>query len=204
MSLPDPALRFDHIAIAATRLEDGVAWLEDRLGVALSAGGHHPAMGTHNRLLSLGPALYLEVIAIAPEAPAPGRARWFGLDSFSGPPRLHAWIVAAEDGGAVPDLAGPMVALSRGDLRWSFTVPQDGRLPLDGMGPPFIRWQTGGHPTTKLEDKGVRLTGLTVSHPEIAALRAMVAGLEDPLVTLEAGPPALRAVLRTPKGEVTL
>ncbi|WP_424969453.1 VOC family protein [Dinoroseobacter sp. S76] len=204
MSGPDPVLRFDHIAIAATRLEDGVAWLEERLGVPLAPGGQHPAMGTHNRLLSLGPDLYLEVIAIDPEAAPPGRRRWFDLDRFDGLPRLHSWIVAAPEGAPRPAYAGPPVALSRGDLRWSFTVLESGALPFDGVGPPIITWEAGGHPTEKLADVGVRLTGLTVSHPQAAELRAALAGLESPLVEIIEGPAALRATLRTPKGEVTL
>lgn len=204
MSGADPALRFDHIAIAAARLEDGVAWLEERLGVPLAPGGRHPAMGTHNRLLSLGPDLYLEVIAIDPEAVPPGRARWFDLDRFDGPPRLQSWIVAAADGAPRPSYAGPPVALSRGDLRWSFTVLESGALPFDGVGPPIITWEAGGHPTEKLPDIGVRLTGLTVSHPRAGDLRAALDGLDTPLVEIAEGPAALRATLRSPKGEVTL
>ena len=59
-------LEFDHIAISATCLAEGVAAVEAALGVALSGGGAHPHMATHNRLLGLGD-LYLEVIASDPE-----------------------------------------------------------------------------------------------------------------------------------------
>ena len=38
----------------------------------LESGGRHPHMGTHNRLLSLGPDLYLEVIAVDPDARSAG------------------------------------------------------------------------------------------------------------------------------------
>jgi hypothetical protein len=44
-----------------------VGWVEDRLGVSLEAGGRHSAFATHNRLLSLGPDCYLEVIAVDPD-----------------------------------------------------------------------------------------------------------------------------------------
>jgi Glyoxalase-like domain len=41
-------------------------------------------MGTHNRVIAISsesfPDCYVEVIAIDPDAPAPGRRRWFGLD----------------------------------------------------------------------------------------------------------------------------
>lgn len=65
----------DHLVVAAAGLDAGTAWLEAHLGVPLAPGGRHAAMGTHNRLLRLGPRLYLELIAIDPDAPArPGRA----------------------------------------------------------------------------------------------------------------------------------
>ena len=59
-------LTFDHIAITATTLQEGVDWVEAALGVTLAGGGKHNLMATHNRLLGLGD-LYLEVIAIDPD-----------------------------------------------------------------------------------------------------------------------------------------
>ena len=70
----------DHIVIACADLEQGTAWLRERLGVDPQPGGKHAAMGTHNTLLRLGPRHYLELLAIDPDAEAPPQARWFGLD----------------------------------------------------------------------------------------------------------------------------
>ena len=100
-------LELDHIAVAGETLEAAVAHVEAALGVTLDPGGVHVEMGTHNRLLSLGPDLYLGVIAIDPEAAPPGRRRWFDLDRFDGLPRLHSWIVAAPEGAPRPAYAGP-------------------------------------------------------------------------------------------------
>ena len=61
----------DHLVVAAADLEEGTRWVEERLGVGLEAGGRHTLFGTHNRVLSLGPDCYLEVIAVDPEAPPP-------------------------------------------------------------------------------------------------------------------------------------
>ena len=58
-------LVLDHIAVAATDLAAGAQAVEAKLGLTLQHGGQHPHMGTHNRLMSLGPD-YLEVIAIDP------------------------------------------------------------------------------------------------------------------------------------------
>ena len=54
----------DHIVIAAATLDEGTQFTEDLLGVLLASGGQHHFMGTHNRLLSLGPKTYLEVIEV--------------------------------------------------------------------------------------------------------------------------------------------
>ena len=79
-----PAARVDHLVVAAESLDQGVQWCEAMLGITPQAGGEHPLMGTHNRLLRLStpqyPRAYLEIIAIDPLAKAPGRTRWFDLD----------------------------------------------------------------------------------------------------------------------------
>ncbi|MFN6925049.1 MAG: VOC family protein [Tabrizicola sp.] len=200
-------LRLDHVAVSAERLEDGAAAVQAVLGVPMTGGGTHPAMGTHNRLLSLGD-LYLEVIAIDPEAPAPDQPRWFDLDRFSGPPRLTNWIVACDDMEAAlrhgPSGWGSPMQLARGDYHWQMAVPQSGRLPFDNLFPALISWQGMLHPAPALPDHGLRLARLEVSHPDAQALRAALPTLTDPRVAIGVGPPALRAVIDTPNGPRTL
>lgn len=201
-------MKLDHIAIAAERLEDSVAALEERFGVGFAPGGKHPVMGTHNRLLSLGPDTYLEVIAVDPDAPKPARVRWFDLDRFSGPTRLNTWIAACEGLEAtlarMPAGAGRPVALSRGDLQWQMAVPDDGRLPFDGMFPALIDWQGAAPPPTRLPDVGCRLTRLEVLHPEAERIAAALPTLEDPRILFVTGAVGLRAELETPAGKVML
>jgi Glyoxalase-like domain len=197
-------LRLDHLAIACTRLEDGVAAVEAALGVPMAGGGKHALMGTHNRLLGLGD-LYLEVIAIDPEAHAPDRPRWFDLDHFTGPPRLTNWVVACDDIGqalaAGPPGWGEATALARGEYRWQMAVPKDGRLPFDDAFPALIQWQGPLHPASALPATGLRLRQLTITHPDAPALKAILPGLTDPrLAWVKGATPGLHAVIDTPNG----
>lgn len=199
-------LTIDHLAVAATSLEAGAAWVEAALGVPLSPGGQHPAMGTYNRLLNLGASEYLEVIAIDPAAAVPGRARWFDLDDFAGPPRLTAWVARCDDLEAALNAlpgSGAALALSRGDLRWEMAVPKDGRLPFDGAAPALIRWEGSAHPAACLPDHGCRLAALEITHPQPSRLQTALAPLiDDPRLSIEYGAcVALRATISTPNGD---
>lgn len=201
-------LRLDHLAISCRALDEGVAAVEAALGLPLAPGGQHPHMATHNRLLSLGPDLYLEVIAADPGQPRPAWPRWFDLDRFDGPPRLTNWICACDDLDAelahAPPGSGTPVALQRGDFRWRMAVPETGILPFDNRFPALIQWEGAAHPAPRLPDHGARLTRLEITHPDAAALRSALSRLDDPRVLLRQGPPALRATIATPQGERVL
>ena len=197
-------VELDHVAIAAASLAEGVAWVETRLGVVLAGGGEHAAMGTHNRLLSLGPSEYLEVIAVNPAAPAPPHRRWFGLDDFSGAPRPVSWVARTDNLAAMhlpADVGAPM-ALSRGDLKWRLTVPASGLGPYDGLYPSLIEWQ-GAHPAARLPPSGLHLLALELSHPEITGLAASLP-LGDARIGFRNAAPGLRLCINTPSGEVWL
>ena len=96
-------LPLDHLIVAATKIEQGVEWIEERLGAHPQPGGKHVAMGTHNALLRIGARVYLEIIAVDPTASAPQRSRWMDLDEprmraalAEGPALIH-WAVATCD-----------------------------------------------------------------------------------------------------------
>ena len=197
-------LTLDHLAVGCEQLEDGVAWVEDVLGITMEPGGQHPYYGTHNCLMGLAPGLYLEVIAKDPSAAPTGRAAWFGLDDFTGPPRLANWLCRADDMTGFVAITGPSVSLSRGDLRWETTVPVDGALPMGGGFPSLIRWGAGMiPPPDRLPDSGCRLAGLTVTHPKGAWLEETLT-IEGPPVRFTTGPIALSAEIATPSGLQTL
>ncbi len=198
-------MRIDHLAIVSRTLAEGVAYVEDTLGIVMAGGGQHPTMGTHNRLLGMGD-VYLEVIAVDPSLPTPPRPRWFDMDQFAGPPLLANWVMACDDLEAglalCPPGSGVPMELARGDLRWTMAVPADGRLPYDGAFPALIEWQCDRHPTQVLPDSGLRLTRLEIAHPEAKALRVALGRLTtDPRIMVIEGPAkVLRAEFSTSFG----
>jgi hypothetical protein len=164
-------------------------------------------MGTHNRLLSLGPEEYLEVIAIDPDAPSPPHPRWFDLARFAGAPRPTNWIVRVDDLdaalAAAPDGAGRATDLARGEYRWRFGVPKDGRLPFGDAFPALIQWQGTARPAARLHDRGCRLTRLEIACPDPDNLAAILP-VTDPRIVVVAGAKAMRATIRTPHGDRVL
>jgi hypothetical protein len=207
----------DHLVLAARDLDRGTTWLERHLGVALAPGGRHARMGTHNRLLGLGAGFYLELIAIDPLAPPPGRPRWFGLDlSEALPmdrPRLIHWVARSDDiqrdAVVSPEALGEILPMERGDFRWRITVPPDGHVPGNGLVPTLIQWDVPFHPAERLPDAGCRLMKLEGFHPQPANIKGTLAklglGTRLDVHSCAADEAAqLVAYIRTPRGLVEL
>jgi hypothetical protein len=211
-----PDLALDHLIVAAASLPIGIAWVESLLGVRAQPGGQHVAMGTHNALFGLGPRTYLEVIAIDAGGNAPRRPRWFDLDEprmrarLAESPALIHWVVRTGDirnaaNASTVDL-GTITTMRRGDFEWRITVTDDGHLPERGLVPTLIEWPDRRHPADALPDVGVRLVTLAGEHPEPAPVRRAVSalGLSETLKITYGRAPRLAAMLRTPRGTVTL
>lgn len=208
-------LYLDHLVIAARNLADGAAWLEGRLGVPMSGGGRHESMGTHNRVLSLGPGRYLEVIAIDPDASPPSRPRLFDLDSPSmrarldEGPALVTWALRSDDIASTSRVLGgaEVLAMARGAYRWRISVTADGALPEAGTRPTVLQWETE-HPTDTLPDAGCRLEKLLLMHPGapgmIASLQAAGLEADEPVEARDGTPHGLTARIRTPRGVVVI
>ncbi|MGR3503263.1 VOC family protein [Pseudaestuariivita sp.] len=198
-------ISLDHLAVACTTLDEGRAAVETALGVPLQTGGQHAHFGTHNLLLGLEDGLYLEVIAIDPDAPKPDYPRWFDLDRFRGLPRLTNWICRTEDMDAATAKApgtGVPVPLARGDLRWEMAVPESGILPFANLFPALIRWHGTAHPAPLLTQQGVRLRQLVLETPEAEGLAQALAPLiDDPRLVIEQSDrSAMHASFDTPGG----
>jgi hypothetical protein len=168
-------------------------------------------MGTHNLLLRLGEAMYLEVIAVKPGAAKPSRPRWFALDELphDAKPRLACWVARTDDINelisTVSEKLGRIEPMSRGSLSWLISIPEDGSLPLGGAAPALIQWHTSAHPAASLQDQGCSLVGLDLLHPEPKRLSALLSSLcfSEPSLSvsiIESPVPALVAHIRTPQG----
>jgi len=211
--------RFDHIVIAASTLEEGVAYVRDTLGVTLPKGGEHPLMGTHNHLMKIGDERFLELVAINPDAKAPSRPRWFALDdpavqhSLQAKPRLLTWVVNTDNLANLQTQSslplGEPVALTRGDLRWLFAIPKDGSLLAGGLLPHVMQWQTDTHPSNGMQDLNCRLVELTVHHPYadwVSAKLEQMGAADIATIKPRAANelPYLSVCIDTPNGQVEL
>ena len=203
-------LKLDHLVVSACDLSEGTKHIEALLGVPMAPGGEHPRLGTHNRLLSFGPEIYFEVLAINPAAKAPGRPRWFNIDNFSGAPKLTNWVLQTNNLdaalAALPNGFGTPLALSRGDLNWKMAIPDSGILPWGGWAPAIIEWEGEKHPAPMLPDEDLRLDLLTLKHPDAEDIAKAFAPLMAPDTALfeVADEPSLVAQIATPRGQVTL
>lgn len=207
--------RIDHFTVGTESLGAGAAALRGPLGVVLPPGGKHAAMSTHNCVTKAGDRCFMELLAIDPDAPPPGRARWFSMDDpatqerIRPRPRALCWTVSTDDleatVAASPVDLGEIVPFSRGERSWRLTVPRDGHLPWNGLLPAFIAWSPGPHPSESHPDLGVRLQAVRLTHPDPDALRAVLKALGvDALAEVVPGPSAIAFRLEGPNGVVLL
>jgi hypothetical protein len=217
--VPAPTAVFDHLVVAADTLDQGAAFIQNRLGVEPSGGGKHVIMGTHNRVLKLGRDRYLEVIAIDPDGRQPRFPRWFNLDHpalqnrLKIRPRLITWVVRTN---AIDLLAERIYDqrvcvrhMQRDALQWRFALLQDGSMPGNGLIPHIIQWAGNRHPAESMAESGVTLAGFDGVHAEPESVQRVVAlmGLDGcvcirPVSGLR--PPGLYAQIKTPAGMVVL
>ena len=208
----DVLMAVDHLVLAAPDLDEGIAAVEAMTGVRASYGGSHPGLGTRNALLSLGPRVYLEIIA-----PDPAQSTWqsprpFRVDEIQAP-TLVTWAAKSGDVEGLVERTlpggeslGTAQAGSRKrpdgvTLSWVLSVPT--REVADGVVPFFIDWGDTPHPAASAPS-GVTLIALRLLHPEPGRVRETLDILGIDAVVTHGARPALIAELMTPNGAVTL
>jgi len=206
-------LQLDHITVIAPSLAEGVLHVRNCLDLDVPFGQRHAYMGTHNHLLQLGDSVYLEIVALDPEAVATGRSRWFGLDDqdqvrsdWDEGRRLRGWVARTNVIDAVlagrEDIFGAKVPLPANDPSFDFAIPNDGSLPLDGAAPSIIDRRGKPRSMAAIADLGARLNSFTLEHPEPAALETLYRALTiDRPPEIVKGPKLrYRARIETPAG----
>jgi len=168
------SLQIDHVLYAVSDLEAGAARFEEDLGLESIPGGKHPAWGTANRIVPLGPD-YLELVAVVDPQLAAESA--FGRMVLEAGERLLGWSVATDDLDAVAvrhDLPVRRGGRSRPDgvrLTWRYAgveqaVGSDGALPF------FIQWEGPG----ELHPGGDHSKPAGISWVEVAVDEAQLRG----------------------------
>lgn len=208
----DPVATVDHLVYATPDLERGISEIDRLLGVRATFGGQHPGRGTRNALVSLGPNVYLEIIAPDPTQPAPTAPRPFGLDDLKAS-RLAGWAAKSANLDSTRQLAlrsnvplGDIQAGSRkrpDGVLLAWRVTSNGNTIADGIVPFFIDWGTSPHPSATAP-KGATLLALRAEHPDDRRVQRMLESLHLEVAVTHAAQPALVAVIDGRHGRVQL
>jgi Glyoxalase-like domain len=206
-------LKLDHITVIAPSLAEGVLHVRNCLDLDVPFGQRHAYMGTYNHLLQLGDTVYLEIVALDPEADAPDRPRWFGLDDqnkvrcdWDEGQRLRGWVARTDAIDAIiagrGDIFGEKVPLPTVNSSFDFAIPNDGSLPLDGAAPSIIDRRGKPRAMATIGDLGARLKSFALEHPDPAAVEALYRTLTvDRPPGIRRGPKLrYRAQIETPAG----
>jgi hypothetical protein len=202
----------DHLVYATPDLSLSLSDIGDLLGVAPALGGQHPAWGTRNALIALGPQMYLEILGPDWDKTQLGQPRPFNIDSLDRP-RMVTWASRAEHLEEIVERArgmnidlGEVQAGNRRRtdgslLEWTMTDPMAPRL--DGIVPFFINWGHSDHPAQGVPI-GCALYSLRAKHPEPERLSTILAGLGLDLHVEPGDEPKLIATIDCPRGRVDL
>ena len=206
---PGQQVWLDHLVVGFRDLDEGAEAFEALTGVQPVFGGEHPALGTHNVLVSLGPGRYLEVLA-----PVPGREthRMFASVAVCETLKPVMWAVATNDVAALnrrvldagfdaeEPWPGSRVTTEGDTLRWTM-FKMGPEAPANA--PFFTEWDEASvHPSASTP-AGCTLSALEITSPDDGELRRFfeTIGFDAPVT---AGPASLKVSLQTPKGLVTL
>jgi len=202
--------RVDHLMLGIRDLEEGIRIFEQQTGVRPAVGGDHPGRGTRNALVSLGPRLYVEIIAPQMSANRDA-ADVAGLVDLAALTPL-GWALAVQDvAGARQRLVAAGFEVSPGrpgsrrkpdgsTLEWTtfgLTRPQ-----LPGV-PFFIRWGDGVTHPSQDSPAGCRLLALSVTTPAAGDLLKVLSTVGVVDVPAKQGDHAgLAITLTCPRGTV--
>jgi hypothetical protein len=199
--------RLDHLVVATPDLAGTVRDFGQLIGVMPSEGGRHPAWGTRNALLALGPRMYLEVMGPDDDRPTP-QSLPFNIESLDRP-RLVTWSAGRS---AYRSSAGRRLGIELGSIQpgsrrrpdgstltWTMTdltMPREG-----GIVPYFINWGDSGHPAQSAPI-GCSLERVWAEHPEPSRVKRILVSLGLDLPIDLGDQPRLLAKIAGPRGTI--
>lgn len=200
----------DHILLIVNDLDSGMNQFERMTGVKPQVGGAHPGRGTQNALVSLGDAMYVEIIApnpddVAGEAAAAQAAPYDSLTPISWAIRsedLDALVARLRQNGVAtgPITPGSRVRPSGAKLEWRTLMLAEAAQPF---APFFIQWGAfSQHPATT-SPMGCTLRDLRFEHPAPDELRSMFSALGIETIVEQGPRPRMQIELACPRGMVT-
>jgi hypothetical protein len=214
LSVPaEGAALFDHAVYAGPSLDAMIDELEGLTGIRAAHGGAHEGLGTHNALLGLGEAQYLELLAPMPAAKDAERSGFAAVLGALPRPRLFMWAVRVQgiDGfvercTAAGLAVGSVASMSRtppgaAEQHWKLTT---GGADVYGSVLPFaIEWSPPGHPSAGLAP-GCTVASFRAEHPEPERMRDALQTIGFPLPVDAGAEPGLILEIDSPAGRVAL
>jgi len=204
----------DHLVFATKNVTDGIAQIEELLGLPAVSGGSHPGLGTCNALVALGTQCYLEIIGPDPEQPDFQGTRPFGIDGLEAS-KLMSWCarrerlsnfiqsVRAEDVDLSNVIPMSRVTPQGETLNWELSFLTQSEPDQAAVLPFFIAWGKTPHPSSQCVESG-QLLKLELQHPTPEKVSRSVEILELEVSVCEGIQPGLRAYIQCPRGEVEL
>lgn len=201
----------DHILLGAPDLDEASSAVAALTGIAPAGGGSHPGFGTRNQLLSLGEALFFEIIAPDPAQTDSGH-RAEGLARMTQPAMMTfcmrstdlAQTVARASAAGIAVKDPVAMSRTRADgvtLNWEilyFDAPEWGEsLPF------VIDWKDSPHPAASCPG-GCSLGQFSALHPRSDALRTLYTALGIEVPVVAALTPGFLLQLETPRGALVL
>ncbi len=200
----------DHLMWGAADLAAGMAEIERLFGVAPAPGGAHQGLGTHNALLSLGDAAYLEIIAPDPAQSHAGLAASLAELTQCA---LITWAVRSSDLAGLAARAEALGLTVRGPIRTNRQTPDGAMLSWEllfvsghefgSQVPFFIDWLDTPHPA-QTNPRGGESAELTWSSPRPDELRNLLEELDVEVSIVSAEAAGMQAVIAGSIGPVEL
>jgi len=205
-------VKLDHILLGAPDLDVGSAQFEALTGVAPATGGTHPGHATRNRLVSIGPDAFFEVIAPDPAQTAARGSRSEMIAALPHPAiitfaiqttDIEALSAKAKAAGLTVAARMPMNRTRPDGVRLDWTIIRLSHPAFGEVIIPFaIDWQGSPHPSTT-SPGGCKLQRLIVLHPQATELRRIYAEIGLDVAVRGGLQPGFIAELATPKGDVS-